>query len=86
MSVKFKPIKHNKKYSFGNHEQLSLRSILIRIPILNQHIIHEKVDLVIADVPFSIGLEFLDRHKMHVDNVSNHFVYHSNESKNSAYP
>lgn len=56
----------------GNNEKLFSGSILICIPILNQHIIAEKVGVVFAGVLGSIGLDFLDEYEMHVDNVSNY--------------
>lgn len=71
MGVKLKPVKDNEKYMFVNDEHLLLRLVLIRIPILNQHIISKNVDVEIADIPFFVGLDFLDKYKMYVDNKSN---------------
>lgn len=48
---------------FGNDEQLSLATRLTHTPILKQHIISEKFDVLFADVLFLFGFEVLDKYK-----------------------
>ena len=62
MGVNFRPHKINHKYQFGEDKQNSLGSIPIRIPIQDNKVIQTEVDVVAANVPFLIGLDFLDKH------------------------
>ena len=69
MGVKFKPIPNKHLYQFGNDVQNSLGSIKMRIPINDDKIIIVDVDVVSADVPFLIGLDFLDTYGFYVNNL-----------------
>ena len=69
--VKFKPKKNKRKFRFGDDKQKSLGTINVRIPIQGYRIIVEKVDVVPVDVPFLIGLDFLDKYKLYVNTLEN---------------
>ena len=70
MGVKFKTSKNKKKYKFCNDRQKSLGAMNIRIPIPGYKVINLKVDVVSANVPFIIGLDFLDKYRMFVNTVT----------------
>ena len=74
MKIKFRPKKSRNKYKFGQDTQNALGSIIMRIPIGRKELVTEKVDIVRANVPFLIGLDFLDTYKMYVNNVENLLV------------
>ena len=71
MGVKFKTSKNKNKYKFGNDRQKSLGAMNIRIPIPGYKVINLKVNVVSANVPFLIGLNFLDKYRMFVNTVTN---------------
>ena len=52
----------------------SIGSILMRIPIGQTEMVTEWVDVVPSNVPFLVGLDFLDKYKMYVNNVENFLV------------
>lgn len=51
--------------------QLSIGSIKIQIPWLDPMVVCESVQVANADVPFSVGLEPIDKYIMVVHNVHN---------------
>ena len=71
MGVKFKPFKSIHKFKFGDNQHNSLGYITMRIPIHGHKMIVEQFDVVKANVPFFIGLDFLDRYNLYINTVSN---------------
>ncbi len=74
MGIKFKPMKSNHRYKFGEDKQDSIGSIYIRIPLISNKMIQIKVDVVRANVPFLIGLDLLDEFKLYVNTVTNQLI------------
>ena len=66
MGTKFKLQKTNNSYRFGSGKQKALGSIQVKIPIEGYRFIYEEVDVVQPDVPFFIGLDFLDLSLIHI--------------------
>lgn len=66
---------HTKKsrcaFKFGNHIYPSLGTLNIRIPVPQNGFLDCQVDVVQGDVPFLIGLGFLDSEKLVADNIDN---------------
>ena len=69
--AKFRPKMNNNRYRFGNDRQNSLGLITVRIPIGKHIVVIEKVDVVNANAPFLIGLDFPDKYRMYIDTVRN---------------
>lgn len=57
MVVKFKPEKNNHLYLFGNYKQTSLGSITIRIPIIENIVVTEHVDVIDFNFSFLVALD-----------------------------
>lgn len=74
---KIRPKQSNNFYKFGNDKQIAIGSINMRIPIVKTEMSTTTVDIVNAYVPFLIGLDFLDKHKMHINNVNNSLLCHT---------
>lgn len=71
MNITYNLRKNKNKYKFGDDKQNSLGALSIKIPILDKMVIHESVDVVRANVPLLIGLDFLDKYELYVNNVKN---------------
>lgn len=74
--VKSRPENNNHRYEFSNDRQKLLSSITIRTPILKNMVISERIGVVDANVPFTLGFNLLDKYKLTVRNIRNVFVYH----------
>ena len=59
------------RFRFGDNSQRSLGSIIMKIPLGDKRLIIEKVDVVKSDIPFLIGLDFMDKYKFYVNTVTN---------------
>ena len=71
MGFKFKPKRSEQTFKFGDDLQKSVGTINIRIPIKLHHVIKLYVDVVDVNVPFLLGLDFLDKYKMYPNTVEN---------------
>lgn len=69
--------KSSNRYRFGKDKQVCLVSFIIRIQIPQNMVISEIVDVVQANVPFLIGLDFLDKYKLYVNIVKTVLHYTS---------
>lgn len=58
-------------YRFDEDKQISLRSFLIRISILQTTFITETDDVVHGNVPFLIGLDLSEKYNLYVNKVEN---------------
>jgi hypothetical protein len=68
------PFKLNPSHSifrFGQDPQASMGTLEIRIPTLNGGFLPVNVDVISINVPFSIGLDFLDREGLNCMTVEN---------------
>ena len=74
MGFKFKPKRSEQTYKFGDDLQKSVGTINIRIPIKHHRVIKLDVDVVDVNVPFLLGLDFLDKYKMYPNTVENKMV------------
>lgn len=61
------------KHSFWNDKQAAIGTIDKKIPV-KKAFNTEQFYTVNTDVPFLIGLDFLDTYKMYVNNASNRLV------------
>lgn len=66
MGIKFKASHRNNKYQFGNDQKVAIDLITIRITSPNKTILIKQVDVANTDVPFLLGLDFLDKYCMYV--------------------
>lgn len=67
----FKLTKSGNTYEFGDNQLSSLGALENKIPVLDQMVLREKVDVVQTNVPFLIGLELLEKHELYFNNVKN---------------
>ena len=59
------------EFRFGDGSFKSLGALPIRIPTPECSFIEQKIDVVKADIPLLLGLDFLDSSGLIVDNVNN---------------
>ena len=71
MGVPLKTSYSRSKFRFGGHRQDSLGKISMKVPLGDFAMITEEVDVVKPSVPFLLGLDFMDKYKMYVNNVDN---------------
>lgn len=71
MGIPSQPNENNNNYRSGEHFQPSLRSILIRIPLLQNLETTTKIDVVNVNVPLLVALDALDKYKLFVHSVKN---------------
>lgn len=67
--IKCKPENNKNEYKFEEDKQTSLGYTSIRIPIKGYKLLIVIVDGVPVDLPFLIGLYFLDEYKMYLNTV-----------------
>lgn len=70
MDTKFKRKRNKNRYHFENNRDLSLGFPTMQVPIINNLMLTERVD-VHFNMPFRIGVELMDKCKMAVNNVKN---------------
>lgn len=68
------PSEGRRVYKFGSRRHVGLGYMSIRIPIDYQHFVEAAVEFVDVDVPFLLGLEFHDKHKINIDVAGNMFT------------
>ena len=49
------------RYKLGNSHHKSLGTLPMKIPLGDKRLVVERVDVVKADVPFLVGLDFMDK-------------------------
>lgn len=72
--IPYNPSHSTTKFRFGNGVQKSLGTIPVRIPAPIGSVLLRHVDVVAADVPLLIGLDFLDDGGIYLDNTRNELV------------
>lgn len=72
--IPFLPKPSHIVFRFGNGVQHSLGTIPVRIPTPIGTVLFREVDIVAADVPLLIGLEFLDEQCIYIDNTRDEVV------------
>lgn len=61
-------------YRFGGGRHPCVGTVAVRIPITDSFMILIEIDVVAINVPLLLGLDFLDRHNMYVNNTTNRLV------------
>lgn len=63
MGVEFKREQNNHIYKFGTGHQYALGLITIRIPILENMAISERIDVIKANVSFLLNFGLIEKYK-----------------------
>lgn len=74
MNTKLKASRSRKKLKFGIDRQVAFGFTAIRICFSNNTVLIEQVDDGNTDVPSLFNLDFLDKYRIYVNNVSSHLV------------
>ena len=72
--IPFKVKRGNTIFKFGNSFHKSYGIVEIRIPIPSNFYLPILSDVVNADIPLLIGLDFLDKAKIYVNNLTNKLI------------
>lgn len=72
--VPYKPSPSSTRFRFGNGVQKSLGTIPVRVPTPIGSVLFRNIDVVAADVPLLLGLDFLDEAGLYVDDTIDKIV------------
>ena len=74
-NIPFSLRKSNVAFKFGNSINSSLGIMEFRIPLPNNTYLPVFADVVDADIPFLIGLNYFDKEKLLPDNIRNKLIF-----------
>jgi len=66
--------KHPRRFRLGGSDYDTVGAVRIRFPVANDYFLPLTVDVIARNVPFFLGLDTPDLHRMYVNSVTNHLV------------
>lgn len=72
MGTEFLLMSSTNQYRFDNERQKSIGSVTTQIPFLIDMSFTMEINVFSLDIPFLLGLDFLDKHQLYFDNMPNY--------------
>ena len=66
--------KDPRRFRLGGSDYDTIGAVSIRLPVANDYFLPLIVNVIVLNVPFLLGLDTLDLHRMYVNNVTNRLV------------